>query len=416
MYNDLMDSIGFLGQYDKEVADAMGLELARQKRNLELIASENIVSPAVMAAMGSVLTNKYAEGYPGKRYYGGCEDVDIVETIAIERAKELFGAKYANVQAHSGAQANTAVYVALLQPGDTVMGMSLAHGGHLTHGSPVNISGKIYNFVPYGTNDDGFIDYEDLYKQANKCKPKLIVAGASAYPRAIDFAKLSAIARAVGAYLMVDMAHIAGLVAAGVHMSPVPYADVVTTTTHKTLRGPRGGLILTNNEYLAKKIDSAIFPGTQGGPLMHVIAGKAVCFGEALKPEFKAYGAQIVKNAKVLADTLLEKGFNLVSGGTDNHLMLVDLRPFGITGKDLQNNCDECYITLNKNAIPNDPQKPALTSGVRIGTPAVTTRGLVEDDMKVIGECIYLISKDFEGNKEKVRAMVTEICEKYPLY
>ncbi len=416
MYNDLMDSIGFLGQYDKEVADAMGLELARQKRNLELIASENIVSPAVMAAMGSVLTNKYAEGYPGKRYYGGCEDVDIVETIAIERAKELFGAKYANVQAHSGAQANTAVYVALLQPGDTVMGMSLAHGGHLTHGSPVNISGKIYNFVPYGTNDDGFIDYEELYKQANKCKPKLIVAGASAYPRAIDFAKLSSIARAVGAYLMVDMAHIAGLVAAGVHESPVPYADIVTTTTHKTLRGPRGGLILTNNEYLAKKIDSAIFPGTQGGPLMHVIAGKAVCFGEALKPEFKAYGAQIVKNAKVLADTLLEKGFNLVSGGTDNHLMLVDLRPFGITGKDLQNNCDECYITLNKNAIPNDPQKPALTSGVRIGTPAVTTRGLVEDDMKVIGECIYLIAKDFEGNKEKVRGMVTEICNKYPLY
>ncbi len=416
MYNDLMDSIGFLGQYDKEVADAMGLELSRQKRNLELIASENIVSPAVMAAMGSVLTNKYAEGYPGKRYYGGCEDVDIVETIAIERAKELFGAKFANVQAHSGAQANTAVYVALLQPGDTVMGMSLAHGGHLTHGSPVNISGKIYNFVPYGTNDDGFIDYEELYKQANKCKPKLIVAGASAYPRAIDFQKLSAIARAVGAYLMVDMAHIAGLVAAGVHMSPVPYADVVTTTTHKTLRGPRGGLILTNNEYIAKKIDSAIFPGTQGGPLMHVIAGKAVCFGEALKPEFKAYGAQIVKNAKVLADTLLEKGFNLVSGGTDNHLMLVDLRPFGITGKELQNNCDECYITLNKNAIPNDPQKPALTSGVRIGTPAVTTRGLVEEDMKVIGECIYLISKDFEGNKDKVRAMVTDICNKYPLY
>ncbi len=416
MYNDLMDSIGFLGQYDKEVADAMGLELARQKRNLELIASENIVSPAVMAAMGSVLTNKYAEGYPGKRYYGGCEDVDIVETIAIERAKELFGAKYANVQAHSGAQANTAVYVALLQPGDTVMGMSLAHGGHLTHGSPVNISGKIYNFVPYGTNDDGFIDYEELYKQANKCKPKLIVAGASAYPRAIDFAKLSSIARAVGAYLMVDMAHIAGLVAAGVHESPVPYADVVTTTTHKTLRGPRGGLILTNNEYIAKKIDSAIFPGTQGGPLMHVIAGKAVCFGEALKPEFKAYGAQIVKNAKVLADTLLEKGFNLVSGGTDNHLMLVDLRPFGITGKDLQNNCDECYITLNKNAIPNDPQKPAFTSGVRIGTPAVTTRGLVEEDMKVIGECIYLVAKDFESNKDKVRAMVTDICNKYPLY
>ena len=416
MYSDIVDTIGFLGQYDSEVADAMNLELKRQKRNLELIASENIVSPAVMAAMGSVLTNKYAEGYPGKRYYGGCEDVDIVENIAIERAKKLFGAQFANVQAHSGAQANTAVYVALLQPGDTVMGMSLAHGGHLTHGSPVNISGKFYNFVCYGTNDEGFIDYEELYKQANKCKPKLIVAGASAYPRVIDFPKLASIARAVGAYLMVDMAHIAGLVAAGQHISPVPYADVVTTTTHKTLRGPRGGLILTNNEYIAKKINSAIFPGVQGGPLMHVIAGKAVCFGEALKPEFKTYGEQIVKNAKVLADTLLEKGFKLVSGGTDNHLMLVDLRPFDITGKDLQNNLDECYITVNKNAIPNDPQKPALTSGVRIGTPAVTTRGLKEDDMRVIGECIYLTAKDFESNKEKVRGMVNELCAKYPLY
>ena len=416
MYSDIVDTIGFLGQYDSEVADAMNLELKRQKRNLELIASENIVSPAVMAAMGSVLTNKYAEGYPGKRYYGGCEDVDIVENIAIERAKKLFGAQFANVQAHSGAQANTAVYVALLQPGDTVMGMSLAHGGHLTHGSPVNISGKFYNFVSYGTNDEGFIDYEELYKQANKCKPKLIVAGASAYPRVIDFPKLASIARAVGAYLMVDMAHIAGLVAAGQHISPVPYADVVTTTTHKTLRGPRGGLILTNNEYIAKKINSAIFPGVQGGPLMHVIAGKAVCFGEALKPEFKTYGEQIVKSAKVLADTLLEKGFKLVSGGTDNHLMLVDLRPFDITGKDLQNNLDECYITVNKNAIPNDPQKPALTSGVRIGTPAVTTRGLKEDDMRVIGECIYLTAKDFESNKEKVRGMVNELCAKYPLY
>ena len=416
MYSDIVDTNGFLGQYDSEVADAMNLELKRQKRNLELIASENIVSPAVMAAMGSVLTNKYAEGYPGKRYYGGCEDVDIVENIAIERAKKLFGAQFANVQAHSGAQANTAVYVALLQPGDTVMGMSLAHGGHLTHGSPVNISGKFYNFVSYGTNDEGFIDYEELYKQANKCKPKLIVAGASAYPRVIDFPKLASIARAVGAYLMVDMAHIAGLVAAGQHISPVPYADVVSTTTHKTLRGPRGGLILTNNEYIAKKINSAIFPGVQGGPLMHVIAGKAVCFGEALKPEFKTYGEQIVKNAKVLADTLLEKGFKLVSGGTDNHLMLVDLRPFDITGKDLQNNLDECYITVNKNAIPNDPQKPALTSGVRIGTPAVTTRGLKEDDMRVIGECIYLTAKDFESNKEKVRGMVNELCAKYPLY
>ena len=416
MYNDIVDTIGYLGGCDKEVADAMQLELARQKRNLELIASENIVSPAVMAAMGSVLTNKYAEGYPGKRYYGGCEDVDIVETIAIERAKKLFGAQFANVQAHSGAQANTAVYVALLKPGDTVMGMSLDNGGHLTHGSPVNISGKYFNFVPYGTNDEGFIDYEELYKIANKCKPKLIVAGASAYPRAIDFAKLSSIARAVGAYLMVDMAHIAGLVAAGQHMSPLPYADIVTTTTHKTLRGPRGGLILTNNEYLAKKINSAIFPGTQGGPLMHVIAAKAVCFGEALKPEFKAYGEQIVKNAKVLADTLLEKGFNLVSGGTDNHLMLVDLRPFNLTGKELEHNLDEVYITVNKNAIPNDPQKPAFTSGVRIGTPAVTTRGLKDDDMKVIGECIYLTASDFEGTKDKVREMVTAICKKYPLY
>lgn len=417
MYNDLMDTIGFLGQYDKEVADAMGLELSRQRRNLELIASENIVSPAVMAAMGSVLTNKYAEGYPGKRYYGGCEDVDIVETIAIERAKKLFGAEYANVQAHSGAQANTAVYFALIEPGDTVMGMSLAHGGHLTHGSPVNISGKYYNFVPYELDDETqMLNYDTIRKLAEENKPKLIVAGASAYPRAINFEKLADIAHSVGAYLMVDMAHIAGLVAAGVHMSPVPYADVVTTTTHKTLRGPRGGLILTNNEEIAKKVNKAIFPGIQGGPLMHVIAGKAVCFGEALKPEFRIYGAQIVKNAKVLADTLLEKGFNLVSGGTDNHLMLVDLRPFGITGKDLQNNLDECYITLNKNAIPNDPQKPALTSGVRIGTPAVTTRGLVEEDMRVIGECIYLISKDFEGNRDKVRGMVTEICEKYPLY
>ena len=416
MYSDIVDTIGFLGQYDSEVADAMNLELKRQKRNLELIASENIVSPAVMAAMGSVLTNKYAEGYPGKRYYGGCEDVDIVENIAIERAKKLFGAQFANVQAHSGAQANTAVYVALLQPGDTVMGMSLAHGGHLTHGSPVNISGKFYNFVSYGTNDEGFIDYEELYKQANKCKPKLIVAGASAYPRVIDFPKLASIARAVGAYLMVDMAHIAGLVAAGQHISPVPYADVVTTTTHKTLRGPRGGLILTNNEYIAKKINSAIFAGVQGGPLMHVIAGKAVCFGEALKPEFKTYGEQIVKNAKVLADTLLEKGFKLVSGGTDNHLMLVDLRPFDITGKDLQNNLDECYITVNKNAIPNDPQKPSLTSGVRIGTPAATTRGFTPEDMPIIAECIRLIADDFDANRLKVEEAVAALTAKHPMY
>ena len=417
MYNDLIDSIGFVAKSDSELAAAMSDELRRQKRNLELIASENIVSPAVMAAMGSVLTNKYAEGYPGKRYYGGCEYVDVVETIAIERAKKLFGANFANVQPHSGAQANTAVYFALLQPGDTVLGMSLAHGGHLTHGSPVNISGKYYNFVPYGLNDaTGMLDYDEVEKLAKEHKPKLIVAGASAYPRKIDFERLSAIAKSVGAYFMVDMAHIAGLVAAGEHQSPVPYADIVTTTTHKTLRGPRGGMILTNDEELAKKINKAIFPGTQGGPLMHVIAAKAVCFGEALKPEFKEYGRQIVKNASVLANSLLEKGFDLVSGGTDNHLMLVDLRPFNITGKELETKLDEVYITVNKNAIPNDPQKPAFTSGVRIGTPAVTTRGLKEDDMKEIAECIYLTAKDFDNSKDKIREMVTVICKKYPLY
>lgn len=417
MYSNLVDTIGFLKGIDPDVADAMDKELARQKRNLELIASENIVSPAVMAAMGSVLTNKYAEGYPGKRYYGGCEDVDIVENIAIERACKLFGAKYANVQAHSGAQANTAVYFALLNPGDTVMGMSLAHGGHLTHGSPVNISGKYFNFVPYGLDEEtGRLNYDNILALAKEHKPKMIVAGASAYPRAIDFEKLSAIAKEVGAYLMVDMAHIAGLVAGGQHMSPVPYADVVTTTTHKTLRGPRGGLILTNDEELAKKINKAIFPGIQGGPLMHVIAAKAVCFGEALKPEFTEYAKQIEKNASVLADSLLEKGFNLVSGGTDNHLMLVDLQPFNITGKELEKKLDEVYITVNKNAIPNDPQSPFVTSGVRIGTPAVTTRGLKEDDMKQIAQCIYLTATDFDNSADKVRETVTEICRKYPLY
>ena len=417
MYSNLVDTIGFLKGIDPDVADAMDKELARQKRNLELIASENIVSPAVMAAMGSVLTNKYAEGYPGKRYYGGCEDVDIVENIAIERACKLFGAKYANVQAHSGAQANTAVYFALLNPGDTVMGMSLAHGGHLTHGSPVNISGKYFNFVPYGLDEEtGRLNYDNILALAKEHKPKMIVAGASAYPRAIDFEKLSAIAKEVGAYLMVDMAHIAGLVAGGQHMSPVPYADVVTTTTHKTLRGPRGGLILTNDEELAKKINKAIFPGIQGGPLMHVIAAKAVCFGEALKPEFTEYAKQIVKNVSVLADSLLEKGFNLVSGGTDNHLMLVDLQPFNITGKELEKKLDEVYITVNKNAIPNDPQSPFVTSGVRIGTPAVTTRGLKEDDMKQIAQCIYLTATDFDNSADKVRETVTEICRKYPLY
>lgn len=412
----MLDTIGFVENVDKEVGEAMNTELARQRRNLELIASENIVSPAVMAAMGSVLTNKYAEGYPGKRYYGGCECVDVVEKIAIERACELFGAKYANVQPHSGAQANTAVYFALLTPGDTVMGMSLADGGHLTHGSPVNLSGKYFNFVSYGLDENGFIDYDAFEKQAAEVKPKLIVAGASAYPRIIDFERISKIAKSVGAYFMVDMAHIAGLVASGQHPSPVPYADIVTTTTHKTLRGPRGGLILTNDEVLAKKINSAIFPGTQGGPLMHVIAAKAVCFGEALKPEFKAYGEQIVKNAQALAKGLLARGFNLVSGGTDNHLMLVDLRPFGITGKELEKKLDEVYITVNKNAIPNDPEKPFVTSGVRIGTAAVTTRGLVEEDMEVIAECIYLTASDFDNKADEIRAKVTEICKKYPLY
>ena len=372
MYSDLMDSIGFVTQYDPEVGQAMNEELARQRRNLELIASENIVSPAVMAAMGSVLTNKYAEGYPGKRYYGGCQNVDVVEQIAIERAKELFGAKFANVQPHSGAQANTAAYFAVLQPGDTVLGMSLADGGHLTHGSPVNLSGKYFNFVSYGLDDETeTINYDTVQALAEEHKPKLIVAGASAYPRAIDFKRLREIADSVGALLMVDMAHIAGLVAAGVHQSPVPYADITTTTTHKTLRGPRGGLILTNDEALAKKINSAIFPGTQGGPLMHTIAAKAVCFGEALKPEFRDYQRRIVENAKALADGLLRRGFNLVSGGTDNHLMLVDLRPFNITGKELEHRLDEVYITVNKNAIHNDPEKPFVTSGVRIGTPAL---------------------------------------------
>ena len=417
MYQDMMDSIGFVGKYDAEVGAVMEQELARQRRNLELIASENIVSPAVMAAMGSALTNKYAEGYPGKRYYGGCEKVDLVEQIAIERAKKLFGAGFANVQPHSGAQANTAAYFAVLQPGDTVLGMSLADGGHLTHGSPVNLSGKYFNFVSYGLDDETeTINYDAVYKLAVKSKPRLIVAGASAYPRAIDFKKLSEIARAVGALFMVDMAHIAGLVAAGLHESPVPYADIVTTTTHKTLRGPRGGLILTNNEYLAKKINSAIFPGTQGGPLMHTIAAKAVCFGEALKPEFKEYQARIIENAKVLADGLVKRGFNLVSGGTDNHLMLVDLRPFNITGKELERRLDEVYITVNKNAIHNDPEKPFVTSGIRIGTPAVTTRGLGVEEMDKIAEYIYLCATDFENSADAIRAGVTEICNKYPLY
>ena len=401
--------------YDPDLAKAMDDELGRQRSHIELIASENLVSKAVMAAMGSPLTNKYAEGYPGKRYYGGCECVDIVENLAIERAKKLFGCDHVCVQPHSGANANTAVYQALIKPGDTVMGLNLAHGGHLTHGSPVNQSGILYNFVPYNINDDGVLDYDEIRKLAHECKPKMIVAGASAYPRIIDFPKLAEIAKSVGAYLMVDMAHIAGLVAAGVHPSPVPYADITTTTTHKTLRGPRGGLILCNDEELAKKINKAVFPGTQGGPLMHVIAGKAVCFGEAMKPEFKEYGKHIVENAQALAKGLVQRGFNLVSGGTDNHLMLVDLRPFSITGKELERRLDEVYITVNKNAIPNDPEKPFVTSGIRVGTPAVTTRGLGVAEMDQIAECMYLTATQFD-KADEIREMVTAICKQYPLY
>lgn len=414
MVNDVIE---FLKQSDLEVGEAVELEANRQRRNLELIASENIVSEAVMAAMGTVLTNKYAEGYPGKRYYGGCEDVDIVENIAIERAKKLFGCDYANVQPHSGAQANMAVFFAMVTPGDTVMGMNLDHGGHLTHGSPVNMSGKYFNIVPYGVNDDGFIDYDELERIATECKPKLIVAGASAYARTIDFKRFREVADKVGAYLMVDMAHIAGLVAAGLHPSPIPYADVVTTTTHKTLRGPRGGLILANKEAAEKfNFNKAIFPGIQGGPLMHVIASKAVCFGEALKPEFKAYQTQIVKNAQALCTALQKEGFKILTGGTDNHLMLVDLRGMEISGKELQNRCDEVYITLNKNTVPNDPRSPFVTSGVRIGTPAVTSRGLVESDMEKIAGLIWLAATDYEAKADYIRSEVTKICDKYPLY
>ena len=407
----------YLAQFDAEIAAAVDAELTRERDGLELIASENVVSEAVMMAVGSILTNKYAEGYPSKRYYGGCHCVDVVENIAIERACKLFGAKFANVQPHSGSQANTAVYVALLQAGDTVMGMSLAHGGHLTHGSPVNLSGLYYNFVSYGVEDDTHtIDYDKLEAQAREVMPKMIVAGASAYPRIIDFKRLADIAHSIGAYLMVDMAHIAGLVAAGEHPSPVPYADVVTTTTHKTLRGPRGGLILCNDEEIAKKINKAIFPGIQGGPLEHVIAGKAVCFGEALQDSFKTYQHQVILNAKALAEALVAEGFDLVSGGTDNHLMLVDLRPMGITGKEMEKRLDEVHITVNKNAIPNDPEKPFVTSGVRVGTPAVTTRGLVEEDMKVIARLFKMVATDFEGSADQCRAIVKGLCEKYPLY
>ena len=409
-------AMDFVTAFDPELGRMIEAEYKRQARNIELIASENIVSEAVMAAMGSVLTNKYAEGYPGKRYYGGCECVDEVENLAIHRVCQLFGAKYANVQPHSGAQANMAVYQALCKPGDTVLGMSLDNGGHLTHGSPVNQSGLLYNIVPYGVDENGLIDYDALRALAKKEQPKMIIAGASAYPRAIDFEKFAEIAHEVGAYLFVDMAHIAGLVAAGLHQSPVPYADVVTTTTHTTLRGPRGGDILTNDEELAKKFNKAIFPGTQGGPLEHVIAAKAVCFGEALRPEFKAYQQNVVTNARVLADALQKQGFDLVSGGTDNHLMLIDLRKTGVTGKELQRRLDEVYITANKNAIPNDPESPFVTSGMRIGTPAVTTRGFGAPEMLRIAEFIWQAATDFDNKANDIRRNVRDICANFPIY
>ncbi len=414
--HELVPNIEYVSRFDDEVGQLLSKELFRQRRNIELIASENFTSPAVMACMGTVLTNKYAEGLPAKRYYGGCEVVDEVERLAIARAMELFGCEFVNVQPHSGAQANLAVYAALLQPGDTILGMSLANGGHLTHGSPANQSGKIYNVYSYGIDDETErIDYDEVARLAEECKPKLIVAGASSYPRAIDFKRFADIAHANGALLMVDMAHIGGLVAGGAHMSPVPYADIVTTTTHKTLRGPRGGIIMGKEEF-AKKINSAVFPGTQGGPLMHTIAAKAICFKEAMQPEFKEYAHQIVKNAKALAAALLEKGFDLVSGGTDNHLMLVDLRPMHITGKEMQLRLDDNHITANKNAIPNDPEKPFVTSGLRLGTPAITTRGFKEEDMPMIAQCIYDTATDFEGTQEKVRAAVNALNKKYPLY
>lgn len=415
MYQDMPDLIGFVGKYDAELGAAMQSELLRQRKNIELIASENIVSPAVLAAMGTVLTNKYAEGYPGHRYYGGCACVDRVEELARERACRLFGAEHANVQPHSGAQANLAVYFALLEVGDTVLGMDLSNGGHLTHGSPVNMSGKNYNFIPYGVDDNGYLDYADLEKKAKEHRPKMIVAGASAYPRAIDFERIGAIAKEVGALFMVDMAHIAGLVAAGQHQSPVPYADVVTTTTHKTLRGPRGGMILCKEQY-AKAIDKAIFPGTQGGPLEHIIAAKAVCFGEALKPEFTAYQKQVVANAAALAAALTARGVKLVSGGTDNHLMNIDLRGTDVTGKELERRLDEVFITANKNTVPNDPASPFVTSGLRVGTPAVTTRGMKEPEMEIIAECIADCIFDFEAKKEEIAQRVQALTARFPLY
>jgi hypothetical protein len=415
MVNQVME---FIAQYDPEVGKAIQAECARQRRNLELIASENIVSEPVMMAMGTVLTNKYAEGYPGKRYYGGCEDVDVVESIAIERAKKLFGADYANVQPHSGAQANMAVFLAMLEPGDTVMSMSLDHGGHLSHGSPVNFSGRYFKIVPYGVDPaTGYIDYDKMEEIAMECKPKLLISGASAYARKIDFKRIREICDKCGAYMMVDIAHIAGLVAAGVHESPMPYADVVTTTTHKTLRGPRGGLILANQAAADKfNFNKAVFPGIQGGPLEHVIAAKAVCFGEALKPEFVEYQKQVAKNANALAKAMIAQGFKIVSGGTDNHLMLLDLTGLDVTGKELQRRCDEVYITLNKNTIPNDPQSPFVTSGVRIGTPAITSRGLKEEDMSKIAELVWLAATDFEAKADYIREEVTKLCDKYPIY
>lgn len=410
-----MDTIGFVTQTDPEIANAMQKELVRQRNNIELIASENIVSPAVLAAMGTVLTNKYAEGYPGHRYYGGCQDIDIVENIARERACQIFGADHANVQPHSGAQANTAVYFALLEPGDTVLGMNLSHGGHLTHGSPVNISGKYYNFVAYGVNDDGFLNYDAMETLAKEHTPKMIVAGASAYARTIDFKRIREICDMVGAYMMVDMAHIAGLIAAGVHPSPIPYADIVTTTTHKTLRGPRGGMILCKEQY-AKAIDKAIFPGIQGGPLEHIIAAKAVSFKEAMQPEFKVYQEQVVSNAKILANALIERGVNLVSGGTDNHLMTIDLRNTDVTGKELERRLDEVRITTNKNTVPNDPQSPFITSGVRIGTPAVTTRGFQETEMIEIADFIQDCVFNFDTKKEQILVGVEALTKRFPLY
>ena len=411
------ESIDIVKNKDPKIARVLELELRRQQNNLELIASENLVSPEVMATMGSVLTNKYAEGYPGRRHYGGCEYVDMAERICIERAKEIFNAKYANVQAHSGSQANFCVYLALCKPGDTVLGMDLNMGGHLTHGSKASFSGKLYHTEFYGVSPEtGLIDYDEVQRKAEECKPRMIIAGASAYPRIIDFKRFAEIAHSVGAYLMVDMAHIAGLVAAGEHPNPVPYADVVTTTTHKTMRGPRGGIIMMNDEEIAKKIDRAMFPGTQGGPLMHIIAAKAVALGEALRPEFKSYQAQIVKNAKVLAETLMEGGIDLVSGGTDNHLMLLDLRKLGMTGKELEDRLDRVHITVNKNSIPGDTQPALITSGVRIGTPAMTTRGMKEAEMKVIGDLILKAIFDFEVSRGEILSTVDELCVQYPLY